>query len=327
LSETNTFIAADWGTSHLRVFLCHGSRALERREGPGVAALSAAADGTTREQAFAKTLSATIGPWAKTHGDVPIWVAGMAGSRNGWRETGYVPCPVDARALAQAMLRFECEGHTVAIVPGARCTNVLGAPDVMRGEETQILGALARFPAIGRGRHVVALPGTHTKWALLGDGRLTTFQTSFSGELYALLREYSMLARAGAGSPSETAADEAAPSRESFERGLFRIGEHAGTALSHLLFEVRSRQLVEGMPRHEALAYLSGLIVGQDVEGAMKLFHAELREAPAITVIGSPQLTDLYGLALGARNLEARPMDAAEATIRGLHEIAHAAAN
>jgi 2-dehydro-3-deoxygalactonokinase len=320
LSEAETFIAADWGTSHLRLFLCRGRSVLEQRQGPGVAALSSAADGNARAPAFAQTLSTSIAPWIEAQGEVPVWIAGMAGSRNGWREAPYVPCPVDAPALARSVLRFGADGHTVTIAPGVRCTNSLGAPDVMRGEETQIVGALARDPRIGSGRHVVALPGTHTKWALLDEGRLTMFHTSVSGELYAVLRDHSILARAGA--DAGDAATET--SIEGFERGLARSRERAALPLSHLLFEVRSRQLLDGAPRHEALAFLSGLIVGQDVEGAMRLLRDELSAAQAVTVIGSAQLAHLYRIALNDRNLEAQTVDAAEATVCGLHEIAHA---
>jgi 2-dehydro-3-deoxygalactonokinase len=320
LNEAEAFIAADWGTSHLRLFLCRGRSVLEQRQGPGVAELSGTPDGAARAQAFAQTLATSIAPWIEAHGEVPIWIAGMAGSRNGWHEAQYVPCPVDASALARSVLRFESERHNIAIVPGVRCTNSLGAPDVMRGEETQIVGAVARDQRIGRGRHVVALPGTHTKWALLDEGRLTMFHTSVSGELYAVLRDHSILARAGAGAGDI----ETETSVEGFERGLARSREREALPLSHLLFEVRSRQLLDGAPRHEALAFLSGLIVGQDVEGAMRLLRDELRVAQAVTVIGSSQLTHLYRIALNDRNLEARTVDAAEATIWGLHEIAHA---
>jgi 2-dehydro-3-deoxygalactonokinase len=128
-----------------------------------------------------------------------------------------------------------------------------------------------------------------------------------------------MLARASGAGLGDT---EIETSREGFLRGLARADETV--PLSHLLFEVRSRQLLDGTPRHEALAFLSGLIVGQDVDGAMKLLRDTLRDTSAVTVIGSSQLAHLYQTALNAQHLDARIIDAGEATVWGLNEIAHA---
>ena len=129
------FVAGDWGTSNLRLFLCRGEEVLERSSGPGIA---------TAGTEPAAVLFDCMAPWTRAHGPLPVWLAGMVGSRNGWTEVPYVPCPVDADALAAGMLRFTARDHDIAIMPGVSCTNPCGAPDVMRGEETQIIGALAR---------------------------------------------------------------------------------------------------------------------------------------------------------------------------------------
>jgi 2-dehydro-3-deoxygalactonokinase len=242
-----------------------------------------------------------------------VWLAGMVGSRNGWQEAPYVPCPVDVRTVASSVVHLSASGTEVTIIPGARCVNPRGAPDVMRGEETQIIGALRLDERLAHGRHVIALPGTHTKWALLNDGTLEAFQTSFSGELFALLRDHSMLARAALTPPA--ASDESM--RAGFQLGLARSRELAGTPLPHVLFEVRSRQLMEGLPQSEALGYLSALIVDQDIQGALDLFNGD---AP-VTLVGSAALTSLYEVALSARGIQTRALEASDATVAGIDAL------
>src|SRR5690606_28165274 len=193
-----------------------------------------------------------------------------------------------------------------SIGAGVSCTNPLGAPDVMRGEETQILGAIATRPELGRGPNIVALPGTHTKWALIEDGKLQTFQTSLSGELYALLRDRSTLLKAS----TAEANDEA--EQRGFEAGLQRSRELRTVPLSHLLFEVRARQLIQGMPHAEASAFLSGLIIGQDVLGALPLFEGALRVVESVPIIGAPKLAALYSIALSAHGISTMPLDATD---------------
>jgi 2-dehydro-3-deoxygalactonokinase len=183
----------------------------------------------------------------------------------------------------------------------------------MRGEETQILGAIATHPALGRGRNIIALPGTHTKWALVEDGTLRTFQTSLSGELYALLHDRSTLLKASAAEPNADAA------RRGFDAGLRR--SLTNVPLSHLLFEVRSRQLIDGMPHAEASAFLSGLLIGQDVLGALPLFDGVLRSGVAVPIVGAPKLTALYSTALAAHGIGALPLDATALTVAGLNLV------
>src|SRR5262249_39761769 len=145
------------------------------------------------------TVRGLIGEWLGTYGPLPLVLCGMAGSRNGWKEAAYIPCPAGSDALRASLLRFHDGELAVSIVPGGSCTNRLGAPDVMRGEETQIAGALALRPDLAEGRHLLCLPGTHTKWAYVENGRLSDFLTAMTGELFALLRDHSMLAKAGGG--------------------------------------------------------------------------------------------------------------------------------
>jgi len=308
MTDSPTHIAGDWGTTHLRLHLCRGATVLDKVDGAGIGSL------TTNAEA---TLFAALEPWTGQYGPLPIWLAGMVGSRNGWREVPYASCPAGAAELRDSLLRFDARGHSIAIAAGVSCTNPLGAPDVMRGEETQILGAIATHPSLGRGRSIVALPGTHTKWALVENGKLKSFQTSLSGELYALLRDRSTLLKASTAEANEDA------ERRGFEAGLQRSRELRNVPLSHLLFEVRARQLIQSMTHAEASTYLSGLIIGQDVLGALSLFDGTMRASVAVPIIGAPRLAELYGAALAAHGIETLPLDATELTLAGLNTLAH----
>lgn len=308
MTDSPTHIAGDWGTTHLRLHLCRGTTVLGKADGAGIGSLTVSAEAT---------LFDALAPWVRQHGPLPIWLAGMVGSRNGWREAPYASCPAGAAELRSSLLRFNARGCEIAIAAGVSCKNPLGAPDVMRGEETQVLGAIATHPSLGRGRNILALPGTHTKWALVEDGQLKSFQTSLSGELYALLRDRSTLLKASAAEANEEA------ERRGFEAGLQRSREMRSVPLSHLLFEVRARQLIQGMTHAEASTYLSGLIIGQDVLGALPLFDGTLRAGSAVPIIGAPKLAELYGAALAAHGIETLPLDATELTIAGLNALAH----
>ena len=308
LRRGSAFVCGDWGTSHLRLFLCSDGKVLERRDGPGIAQL---------EGSPAATLFGLLSPWVSAHGRMPVRLAGMIGSRNGWREVPYVACPADARMLAAGRLRFVAEGHDISIAPGLSCVNGYGAPDVMRGEETQIVGAFVRDAGLATGSHLLVLPGTHTKWALVEDGRIVSFQTSLTGELFALLRDHSTLARAG----SDAMTWDAAQARSSFALGLARSRDLEAAPLTHLLFEVRSRQLCTDMRPQEALAFLSGLIIGKDVLGATKLFSGILRPGASVCAIGSSEMTELYATALAAHDIQCCRLDAAELTRLGLDTL------
>lgn len=307
------YIAGDWGTSHLRLYLCRGTDVLERLDGPGVAALSGQAPG-----GFAKVLNDLCARWTQAHGRCAVWLSGMVGSRNGWREAPYVPCPTDARSVLSSMLRFAADGHDVTIVPGLSCSNPYGAPDVMRGEETQIFGTLACNPHLAQGAHILALPGTHAKWVLVVDGRVVQFQTSLSGELFALLKGHSTLAIASRPGSESDAAVRGQP----YEQGLARARDLAAAPLHHLIFETRSRQLVGEFTGAEAMRFLSGLIIGQDVLGALRLFQGTPALSDCVTLIGAPELTQLYRAALGGHAIPALEIDATTATVAGLQTYA-----
>ncbi len=294
------FIAGDWGTTHLRLFLCSANGgALAARTGAGVAEAKA--------QEIFPSLTAA---WDAAYGKLPAVLCGMVGSTIGWREVPYLTCPAHPRDVAASTLRFEEDGRTIAIAPGLKCKNRLLAPDVMRGEETQILGALALDPSLREGRRFLCMPGTHTKWVSLKDGAVEHFLTALSGELFDILRRHSVLVRDGAVTD--------VPDGKVFAAALDQTKMYPDAELIHLLFETRSRQLEGNLKQKDAASYLSGLIIGQDVSGAKRFFRSDLAAAAQVTVIGAPALSDLYLHALRTRDLAAGRIDGEAASLAGL---------
>lgn len=294
------FVAGDWGTSQLRLTLCDAAGApLAAQTGPGVAAL---------DRRLAETFRHAVGAWDAAHGLLPLVLCGMAGSTLGWREVPYLPCPADPEAIAAGALRFEDAGRPIAIAPGLSCTNPLQSPDVMRGEETQILGALHLDRGLAAGVQLLCLPGTHTKWVLLEDGVIVHFLTSLSGEVFDVLSRHSVLV-------GKTAQE---PSTEVFAHALAQAGNRTEGDLLQLLFQVRSRQLTGDVPARHAAEFLSGLIVGRDAASAVRLFEAEIARAAGVTIIGAPALATRYALALDRHGIAARCVSGDEASLTGL---------
>jgi 2-dehydro-3-deoxygalactonokinase len=289
------FIAGDWGTSRLRLYLCDArGSVLARGEGEGAAVPDCAG-----------RFAAAVAPWDKAHGVLPAVLGGMVGSTIGWKEVPYLRCPAKPEGIAGAALRFEAGGRAIAILPGLSCTGKTGAPDVMRGEETQILGALRLHPALARGRHLFCLPGTHAKWVAVEDGAVTQFQTALSGELFELLRRHSVLARDGGEVDKDSAA---------LTRGLDFVRANAQTDLLHLLFSTRARVVTGDMAKSDAASYLSGLVLGKDIATALKLFD---RDGP-VQLICTPALAALYGRVLKAYHVPAAVIDGDAAALAGL---------
>jgi len=294
------FIAGDWGTSRLRLYLCEASgNVLARGEGEGASVPDCAG-----------RFAAAVAAWDKAHGQLPAVLAGMVGSTIGWREVPYLKCPAKPAAIADAALRFEADGRAIAILPGLSCKGKTGAPDVMRGEETQILGALRLHPNLAKGRHVFCMPGTHAKWVVVDDGAVTQFQTALSGELFELLRRHSVLARDSADVDPQSAA---------FSLGLDFARANRKSDLLHLLFSTRSRVVTGEMAKGDAGSYLSGLVLGKDIATAMALLEvAPFNMDGPVQLICTPALAALYGKALATYDVKSAVIDGDRAALAGL---------
>jgi 2-dehydro-3-deoxygalactonokinase len=295
-NQAVAFIAVDWGTSNARFALCdEDGQALEIRKGPG------AVESNGR---FADVFDAQTAEWRKAHGELPTYMCGMVGSAIGWVEAPYLPAPADLHELADSPVRVRDGIH---VVRGMRCTNPLGAPDVMRGEETQLFGAL-HLGELGNGHRIVCMPGTHTKWAAVANQSLQEFLTAPTGEVFATLTEHTVLIR-----------DKSTPVThvpEDFERGLAEATKHRGMLL-HQIFQARSLRLDKQLSPQGAESWISGLLIGADVHGALSLM-AEHDASQPVLVIGTPQLTASYAKALARAGRQAVQLDGSMAALAGL---------
>ncbi len=298
MTNRAAFIAGDWGTSNLRLALCDAEgQVLEVRKGPG------AAESRGKHAEIFDGLSAD---WRVAHGALPAVLSGMVGSTIGWLEVPYLPCPAELYELAEDPARVR---DGVFIVSGMRCSNPLGAPDVMRGEETQLLGARHLDALLDDGRHLVCMPGTHTKWVSLHEGVVQEFLTAPTGELFALLCDHSVLVRDRATPIVHQSAD--------FERGLAESARHLEVNLLHRLFQSRSLRIDKQLTPEGAASWMSGLLIGSDVGGALALFPNLPRASP-VFVIGAPQLTESYSLALARHGRKAVCIEGDKAALAGL---------
>jgi len=289
-------IGIDWGTSSARAwrFDVQGRILAEHTAPLGVQRVE---DGR-----FRYALKSLLGGEAPE--GVPLLACGMIGSRQGWLEAPYVDCPAGFAAIAGGLVRVAEMG--LAIVPGLKYRDAEGVPDVMRGEETQIFGALDD-PA---GRQLVVLPGTHSKWALVEGSRIERFATFMTGELYAVLCEHSILGRLAV-----AGADAAA-----FERGI-GASLRPGAVLSHDLFSARTLALTGELAPEGVADYLSGLLLGAEVAAALGWVERNGACGLDATLVGAAALCARYDRALAIAGLAARsgPGDAAA---RGLWRIA-----
>ncbi len=301
-SMTARLIAIDWGTSSFRAALADGEgTVLERCEKPqGILAA---------EGRFADVLREAIAPWRQLHPDLPILMCGMIGSRQGWHEVPYVHCPATLASISAAVTMFEEPGiGAIGIVPGVDVRTAGNAPDVMRGEETQILGAIAQ---LGLDTAICVHPGTHAKWVRVENRTIAGFETFMTGEVYAALRGHTILGRM---------MSDGAFSEAGFRRGLEASAENgAGPgALLHRIFSTRTQGLFGELDASESADYLSGLLIGSEMREGLR------RGAQDLVILGAHDLEARYRMAadhLGVRRRIAPP----DCAVAGLLAIARTA--
>jgi 2-dehydro-3-deoxygalactonokinase len=274
MSPQVQLIGLDWGTSSLRAYLfdAAGKVVAERRQAWGIRQLPVGG--------FAAALQAITSGWPAC----TVVASGMIGSRQGWREVPYVDAPADATAIARGMLRVDdCRSHVLWIAPGLRRDM---PADVMRGEETQIVGAWMRQPDYRTHARFV-LPGTHSKWASVSDGCIVAFDTVMTGELYALLMQHSIL---GAGA----ALDGARPfSHAAFTRGLHTVMDAGAAGAFSRLFSTRALMLAGELAADDVPDFVSGLLIGEEFRVAL------LRDAGTmpLCLLGETVLCKRYTMA------------------------------
>ena len=297
MEESISLIAIDWGTSSARAYALdrRGTLVSERSAPLGIQRV---ADGK-----FADALATLCG--GTIPDDVPLLASGMIGSRQGWVEAPYCACPAGFAAIAAGLVRVS--GTNLRIVPGLICRDGDDTPDVMRGEETQIFGALADADTAPR---VIVLPGTHSKWAIVREARVAAFATFMTGELYAVLRQHSILGR--------LATDDADAS--ALARGV-RASLRDDAALSHDLFSARTLALTGALASEGVADYLSGLLLGAEIAAGRRWLQRQQLAAAPVTLIGDATLCARYGDALELAGVAAA-LGPADAAARGLWKIA-----
>lgn len=298
-------VAIDWGTSSFRAWLldADGNALDSVQDDLGILKVPSGN--------FEAVFDDQLCPWFEKHGPLPALASGMIGSRQGWVEAPYVACPAGPKELADHLAVVRTSSSiTLHIVPGMNYSDE-GVPDVMRGEETQVAGAIADWQL----SKVCVLPGTHSKWMLVRDGCIQQFKTFMTGELFSLLVEYSILGRLMEGREFDDAA---------FERGCRIVMESEGELLSQL-FSARTLGLFEQLPLTGIHSYLSGLIICSEIrEGLAKFPQLNEAQARPVKLIGDETLLRLYQRAFDLTKSKSELVKGHPVTW-GLFEIARAA--
>lgn len=310
-------IALDWGTTALRAYRLDGDgNVTEQRALPhGIMKLPAA---PSREAGFRQAFELACGDWLADDPNCPVIACGMIGSAQGWRPVPYLDAPCDIHQLAQRLTRINVDVQRhFFIVPGVQQLSAL--PEVMRGEETQVFGALhgddALRAAMSRQREaLIALPGTHSKWVNVTEGRIVQLRTFMTGDLYEVLCNHTIL--------GVTMQQPAEPDWEAFSQGLDVARQQQNGNLLGTLFSVRTRMLCQQIGPLQQSDYLSGLLLGNELTTVLASLDAADRQDMTITLIGSGALCQRYLLALDLLGCRYPVHIAGGATEQGLWQIA-----
>ena len=298
MTESTALIALDWGTTSLRAYRVglNGKVLQTRIVGAGIQKLP--------EDGFMGAFIAVAGDWVRTHSSAVLMASGMVGARQGWHEVPYVQAPATLAQLASGLAQINLgDARHLYLVPGISYQPTEGAPDVMRGEETQVFGALADTASAD----VIVLPGTHSKWVYMNGGRVERFATYLTGEVFELLATHSILAAMMSGATED---------KQVFADGL-GVGFESGGALLRNLFGTRAKALFDQLPEDSGRAYLSGLLIGTELADALRVLDDSVLAPPALSVmvIAEAALARTYAHALQLIGLEPSigPADAAPA--------------
>ncbi|MHA6718735.1 2-dehydro-3-deoxygalactonokinase [Sphingomonas sp. RS6] len=286
VSFSGAFLAVDWGTTNRRVFLIEDGRVTHtERDDKGVTSVT--------------DFAAEAAGIRARHGDLPLLMAGMVGANIGWAPAPYVAAPAGVAELAAGLLWVEARS---AIVPGVS-TMVTGRPDVMRGEEVQLLGAVRA--GLAPADALLVQPGTHCKWVEMADGRVADFTTAMTGELFALLRKHGLLAAQLGGDVTVGPAF------------LDGVEEGRTRDLAASLFGIRAAKMLGLRDDADAAAYASGLLIGSDVAARLATSGHD-----TVHILADPMLGGLYAAAIGAHGRQAVIASSHDAFVAGILALA-----
>ncbi|MBT6033045.1 MAG: 2-dehydro-3-deoxygalactonokinase [Kordiimonadaceae bacterium] len=303
--DNATLIGLDWGTTSLRAHLIGSDGMLldtiQSQEGIM----------SPEGKDFVKTFERVVGPWLSKYPNLPVIASGMITSRNGWLETPYLPLPAGPSGFANALTCFNInDTQKIYFVTGASYKSDAGDPDIMRGEEVQILGCLQENNGP---KEIFLLPGTHSKWAIALSGTIESFMSFMTGEIYALLNNHSIL--------GTLATPNKKPLSDGFLNGVKRrFGSNS--SLLHQVFSARTLALFDQLPSDEISDFISGLLIGDEVKSAITEFNIAASET--VHIIGRGDLAEKYSMALDAVNVSNK-IASEHAAATGLYQIAKGA--
>ncbi len=294
MPTTTPLIGIDWGTSNLRGYLLSpGGDILEQTS-------STRGIGNVQDNDFPSALEEVCGLWLSNHPDSRLLLSGMIGSRQGWVEAPYCPCPCDFETIHQHAVALPSQRLTGYVLPGLSGPGLSGAPDVIRGEETQVVGLVALQPGL---TGTICLPGTHSKWVSLKGNYIEGFSTFLTGELFATLCDHTLLGRL---MTSESAAPEA------FMLGLDQSAAAGG--LLHQVFSARTRCLVGDLAGDDIGSYLSGIVIGSEIRAVAEQGYLE----DEVHLVGGNDAAQNYSDALHAMGAKVKVWSGESVTVAGL---------
>lgn len=323
------FMVMDWGSTNIRAFgFADGKLVYQKRSDQGVSKVQG--------QDCVKVFADLTHDFFSAYGSAPAVLSGMVGSINGWSEAAYLKCPIDLAAIKQHLHVVNvqhsldsyaissshassshdadsphCAAHaayiapsSIHIVPGLSIDSA-GNSNVMRGEETQLLGALNLMQAQGKELSLCIMPGTHSKWVHVENGVVNDFRTVMTGELLSVLLKHSLLGMPHAEKDEESA--------QVFTQGLEQ-GLHDDTLLVRL-FEVRGAMLLNKLKREHVKEFLSGLLIGSEVRGMLEILGSKPKH---VVLIANNMLNERYAQALSMVNIESSCLDGEQAFLAGI---------
>jgi 2-dehydro-3-deoxygalactonokinase len=280
-SSSAALVAVDWGTTNRRGYLLDGNGAIldTREDDLGLV--------NVRDGRFQEAFDLLAAPWMETHGAMPALLSGMVGAAKGWRQAPYCPLPAGLDELAGSLKRAPSEDQ-IWIVPGVETRDRIGVADVIRGEEIQAIAAGGQEDS-----SLIVAPGTHSKWVRIREGRIVGFMTFMTGDLYAAILNHTVI--------SQLRVEDGVGDQKAFALGV-DVGYLHNGDLTHVLFGARTRVLFGELAPEAVSGYLSGLLIGAEIAGALSALGAD---ASCVKLMGSEHLCETYRSALERRGVKA----------------------
>lgn len=301
LTMPHSFIAINWGSTNFRAYLIS-------RDGIVLDSIKTAQGVTKISRGEMVEIADEISRrWPDATG---AYAAGMIGSSSGWESVPYCSCPASLADLAHAIQPTKIGALQCHLIPGLSGVSPSGTGDILRGEEVELFGLLAADDSLTRGKHMILLPGTHTKWVQVDDGEIRSFFTSMSGELFDRVQEKGLLA---------SIITSGAKPNDIFLAGV-ELGKQKSSGFARQLFGVRAQVMLETLHRNDAASYARGILIGAEISDGL-VQYPDTDECLSITLTGNDGLCALYQYALSSFGIASRILDAEPVAIAGFTEL------